>query len=390
MVKTNQCSWHNAMKNKILAQFNIKFQNPQIYVKSPGRANIIGEHTDYNHGLVLPFAIEQCIHMYIGQNSMGLLRIYAYDIDESTEIHLSKLSFQNSGWTRYFVNALVASRFDQSSGIDVVFGGDLPQGGGVSSSSALTCGFLAGLNTLFNLEFTSDGLIDLASQAENGIGLNGGIMDQTAILKGKHGCALKIDFLDYSIKEFEMPNDEYSFYLFNSGQKHDLVETEYNKRRTTCENALKTIQKFRPNVETLRDISKNDIENHLVDDISKNRCIHVLDENERVRSATKLLQEKKYDALGPLLIESHSSLSNYYEVSTPEIDYLIERSQKISNLLGCRIMGGGFGGCTINFVKGKLTEQDLHKLILDYKEKCSYDLLVHKISASDGVQVSWL
>jgi len=376
------------MKNNILAQFNSRFGNPHIYVKSPGRANIIGEHTDYNNGLVLPFAINQCIHMYMSKNEIGLLRVFAFDINDSAEVNLKELKFQNEGWTRYFINALVACGYDQSSGIDVVFGGNLPQGGGVSSSSALTCGFLAGINSLFNLKYSVDQMIDLASQAENGIGLNGGIMDQTAIFKGRHGHALKIDFLDFSVEEFEMPDDEYTFYLINSGQKHNLVETEYNKRRATCENALQVIQSKRPEVETFRDITEHDIEKYLVDDVSKKRCIHVLEENIRVLTAAQILKDKKYEELGPLLLESHKSLSQYYEVSTPEIDYLVERSQEVNNVLGSRIMGGGFGGCTINFVKRDISDSQINKLKSDYKLKCGYDLTIDEITPSGGIQVT--
>jgi len=230
-----------------------------------------------------------------------------------------------------------------------------------------------------------DQLINLASQAENGIGLNGGIMDQTAIFKGRQGYALKIDFLDFSIEEVAMPDDAYSFYLFNSGQKHNLVDTEYNKRRATCEKALSIIQSGRKNVETLRDISRQDVDNYLDDDITKKRCIHVIEENERVVSAIQMLKEKKYDSLGFLLLESHKSLSQNYEVSTPEIDYLVERSQEILNVLGSRIMGGGFGGCTINFVKGKLEDEVIDKLKKDYKQQTELDLDVYEIHPSDGI-----
>lgn len=378
------------MKNNILELFNSKFDDAQIYIKSPGRANIIGEHTDYNNGLVIPFAIEQCIHMYMSKNETGTLRIFAIDINDSAEVNLNEIEFQNKGWTRYFVNVLVACNYDQSSGIDVVFGGNLPQGGGVSSSSALTCGFLAGINALFDLKYDVNEMIDLASQAENGIGLNGGIMDQTTIFKGRYRHALKIDFLDFSVEEIQMPTDEYTFYLFNSGQKHNLVETEYNNRRSTCENALKLIQSRKHKVETLRDITIFDIENYLIDSVAKKRCLHVLEENDRVLSAVEILKNKRYEELGSLLLDSHKSLSQNYEISTPEIDYLVMRSQEYTAVLGSRIMGGGFGGCTINFVKGKLSNVEIEKLKSDYKIETGYDLKVDEISASQGIVVTQL
>ena len=375
------------MNISILDLYKSKFKNPQIYVKSPGRANIIGEHTDYNNGLVMPFAIEQRIHMYLGKNQQGLLRIFARDLDESVEFNLSQLAFQNTGWKRYFINALVAIGFDKPEGIDVVFGGNLPQGGGVSSSSAITCGFLAGVNALFDFHLILDEMINLASQAENGIGLNGGIMDQTAIFKGKKDHALVIDFLDFSTKEILMPPDAYTFYLFNSGQKHNLVETEYNNRRATCEKALKTMQRANTEIHSFRDVTLQDINNYLTSETSKKRCIHVIEENKRVESAARLIKDKQYEKLGQLLLDSHDSLANNYEVSTPEIDYLVERSQSISNLLGSRIMGGGFGGCSINFVKGKLDENELEDLKFDYHEKTGFDLKIIEVVASNGVEV---
>ncbi|MFT6337007.1 MAG: galactokinase [Saprospiraceae bacterium] len=378
------------MKDKILGEYKKRFGNPQIYVKSPGRANIIGEHTDYNHGLVFPFAIEQCIGMIIGKNNLGKLRLIALDIEEEYIIDIANLSFAAESWTRYFINSLVALSYDQSIGIDVVFGGNLPQGGGVSSSSALTCGFLAGLNQLFEYNHSLDDLVNLASQAENGIGLNGGIMDQTAILKGEKGKALMIDFTDFSVKKYQVPLDNYMFYLFNSGQKHNLVDTEYNKRRATCDAAVVKVAKHNNIVKTLRDMTLSDVSQYLTDERSRKRCTHVIEENNRVIAAAQLMESGNVDGLGELLLASHNSLSKNYEVSTPEVDYLVDRSQKIDNILGSRIMGGGFGGCTINFVKGELVDIDLANLKVDYNSETGLDLEVYEVKASDGVVIEML
>jgi len=374
------------MKNNILQEFRNRFDNPQIYVKSPGRANIIGEHTDYNHGLVFPFAIEHSIHMAMATNSVGLLRMHALDIEQYAEVDIYQLSFRTEGWTRYAINALVALGVDIESGIDVVFGGDLPRGGGVSSSSALTCGFLAGANALLGTKHDLDTIISLASQAENGIGLNGGIMDQTAILKGKKGKALMIDFLDYALREYDLDDQDCTFYLFNSGQKHNLVDTAYNQRRATCEAAVAYLASHHSAIKTMRDVTQDHID-LLTDETARKRCQHVVDESNRVLQAGAYLNEGQTDKLGPLLLASHHSLSKLYEVSTPEIDYLVKISQYVSNILGSRIMGGGFGGCTINLVKGQLDQQDLDLLAQDYKAMSGYDLEVISIKASDGVRV---
>ena len=375
------------MKDRILETYGTEYGKPQIYVKSPGRANIIGEHTDYNHGLVFPFAIEQAVSMAIGFNDVGKLRMIALDIDESKELDLSKIEFQTQSWTRYFINSLVALNLKDAKGIDLVFGGNLPQGSGISSSSALACGFLAGVNSLLELGHNIDKLIHLASQAENGIGLNGGTMDQTAIFKGKKDKALLIDFLDHSVVEYQMPTEEHGFYLINSGQKHNLVDTEYNARRASCEAGRRTIQSQDANVKTLRDVTQIHLIKYLDSDNVANRIKHVIGENQRVKSAAKALIDKDYQKLGILMTESHKSLSVNYEVSTPEIDYLVERTLEIESLLGGRIMGGGFGGCTINLVKGELSFEEIQKLQQDYLAHTGLDLSILKVKASNGIVV---
>jgi len=374
----------------ILEKFKSTFGNPHIFVKSPGRANIIGEHTDYNNGLVLPFAIDQSISMYLAPNNKKVLRMIAMDIDDQDEVDISSLSYQKNGWQRYFNNSLVAINRTIDSGIDIVFGGNLPQGGGISSSSALTCGFLAGINELFNFGFTQDELIDLASQAENGIGLNGGIMDQTAIIKGKKDHALLIDFNDCSLQYTNIPDSDYHFYLFNSGQKHNLVDTEYNKRRHTCELALKKIRSVDERVETMRDINHYHIDHLLDGQVMKKRCLHVLEENIRVIEASKAISNNNFMQLGSLIQQSHVSLSQNYEVSTTEIDFLVDISQKLPNVKGSRIMGGGFGGCTINLVEGLLDNSQIQKLQEEYLAKTGYSLSAFKVDPSDGVKIKRL
>lgn len=379
----------NSMKTDILKEHSRRFGKPQIYIKSPGRANIIGEHTDYNQGLALPFTIDKHIHMAVGTNELGRLRVFARDIDDYQELPIHTLSFQNDGWIRYFINALVALPLSKTVGLDVVFGGDIPQGGGVSSSSALTCGFVAGVNTLLDLNHTLDQLIDLASQAENGIGLNGGIMDQTTIFQSKEGYAILINFLTRTHEFIQLPPQPYTFYLFNSGQKHDLVATAYNDRRSTCELALKMMKANRPEILSFRDVRKSDIE-ALTDPIAKKRSMYVLKENTRVEAIVLALRQQKYLEIGKILIDAQQSLSQNYEVSTPEIDYLVNRSLQIPNILGGRLMGGGFGGCTINLADGLLSAQAMDDLKEDYYKKTKLNLTIEKIQSDNGIRLEKL
>ena len=342
------------MKNIISKQFHDRFGSPDIYIKSPGRANIIGEHTDYHNGLVLPFAIEQAIHLFIRSNELKKMRVYASDIDDYEEIDLQNLSYKTIGWVRYFVNSLVALNLPLLKGIDVVFGGDLPSGAGLSSSSSITCGFLAGLNALFKLNLEKNNLIQLASQAENGIGLKGGTMDQTVIVEGRENHALLIDYLNLSMKAIPLRLDEYHFYIIDSGQKHNLVESGYNDRRATSEQALEILRSQDPSITTFRDVTLKDIHHHLKNEEEVKRCKHVVTENDRVLQSVHALQNQDFDKLGQLLNASHYSLSNDYQVSTPEIDFLVQQSLSIPCVLGSRIMGGGFGGSTINLVHREL------------------------------------
>jgi len=377
------------MKTHILQEYIHRFGKPKIYCKSPGRANIIGEHTDYNHGLALPFAINKHIHLVLGENELGALRVFARDNDDYQVYPLNDLSFQNDGWIRYFINSLVVLSQHKLRGLDVVFSGDIPQGGGVSSSSALTCGFLAGINALLGLDYTSDQLTQLASQAENGIGLNGGIMDQTAIFQSKKGFALLIDFFNQTHEYVMMPPKPFGFYLFNSGQKHDLVDTAYNQRRSTCERALDMMQTARPDILNFRDVRKYDIDK-LEDSIAKKRSLHVWEENNRVEAAIQALKHQKPHELGSILLDGQHSLSQNYEVSTPEIDYLVNRSLQIPQILGGRMMGGGFGGCTINLTNGVLSTQDMDELKEDYYKKTKLSLVIDKIQSDHGIQVERL
>ena len=377
------------MKNHYQLEYNRRFPRPQIYVKSPGRVNIIGEHIDYNHGVVLPFTIKQSIHLIIGTNTKNLLRVHSLDLNEYKEYSLDKLTFMDEGWVRYFVNSIVALDVNISKGIDVIFGGDLPQGAGLSSSSSLTCGFLAGLNACFSLNLSKDQLINLASQAENGIGLQGGMMDQTAVVKGKNDHAVKIDFLDFSTEEIPLPGKPFTFYIFNSGQKHNLVETGYNQRRATCEKGLKQIQSSNSQVQNFRDVREGDLLN-ISDSVTRKRCRHVIEENERVLESIEILKSGKFEKLGSLINASHESLSKLYESSTPEIDILVQKSRSLTNHIGGRIMGGGFGGSTINLFNGPILEQEVVKLKKTYYEETGYKLDIIKAESGEGLTVEIL
>jgi len=374
---------------RLLTKFEFSEKPPEILVKSPGRANIIGEHTDYNQGLVLPFAIDQAIYFFISANRSNTLKIYAADLDEYKEIELENLSYQVTGWSRYFINAMLSLGEYENFGMDIVFGGDLPSGGGISSSSALSCGFLSGVNHLFGLELSMHRIISLASEAENGIGLNGGLMDQTVICKGINDHALKIDFLTDEEEQIPIDLGTHTFYLFNSGQKHELVDSAYNQRRETCKVALEILNESFPSIKSYRDVESVETLKILKGDNYK-RALHVFHENKRVGQAIESIKNKDFVQLGKLINESHVSLSKLYEVSTQEIDALVEISNQHEGNLGARIMGGGFGGCTINLYDKPLEDKAMEEILDEYREVTGLEGSIFKVEPSDGVKVIYL
>ena len=271
-------------------------------------------------------------------------------------------------------------------GIDIVFGGDLPSGAGISSSSAITCGFIVLVNHLFDFQLCDEEIISLASQAENGIGLQGGQMDQTTIVKGRQDHALLLDFLSKSIQEINLDLGNHHFYIFDSGQKHNLVNTAYNTRRNTCESAIEKLKTEDPSISTFRNVKKEHLASKSLSIIERNRCEHIVNENDRVLKTVSAFKEGNISDIGSLLFQSHSSLSDLYEVSTDEIDYLISLCKSHSKILGARIMGGGFGGSTINLVNGLLTENEICVLQQSYKNKTGLQLDVIKVTPSDGIR----
>ncbi len=376
------------MENKILYRLKDihrkKYGPHQIVIKAPGRVNIIGEHTDYNHGLVLPFAVDQSIFMVASPNTDSVIRVTAVDIGKEGSISFKKPDLGQSGWMRFFAHAIKVTGIESSTGLNLVFGGDLPIGMGMSSSSSLTCGFIYLLNELFDLNLCADQIIKLSSKAENMTGLEGGMMDQTTIVKGRKGHALLIDFLDKTIDFLALDMKDHCFYILDSGQKHELVDTQYNQRRQACESGLSILQK-KHGIKTLRHANAEMITDSILDHVTKDRCLHVVQENERVKSAVKCIKNGDISHLGPLLNKTHQSLSILYQVSTPEIDFLVKAVTDLPNVLGARIMGGGFGGSVICLVKGNISNSEADHIYRLYIEHTGLKVKVLPVHAGNGV-----
>lgn len=370
------------------AQFD---HEPEISIKSPGRINIIGEHTDYNGGYVLPAAIDKGVYMAIGRREDSEIYLYANNFQEKLAFTLDNLSPVESGWPNYIlgvVNELLI-RGHKFGGFNLYIDGDIPIGSGLSSSAAVECAVCYGLDKLFGFHLNKMEMAKIGQSAEHTyVGVKCGIMDQFASLFGKDGHVVQLDCrtLDYQYVPFALDGCE--VVLFNTNVKHSLASSAYNDRRASCEQAVRWIAEKYPHVETLRDV---DIA--LLDEIVKDRSVdiytksrYVVEEIQRVLEACSYLRNNDVEKLGELLIEAHWALSKKYEVSCAELDFLVSSVVDMPEVFGARMIGGGFGGCTINLVKEGFAKSLASELAPLYKAKFGLELTPIYVRISDGTQ----
>jgi galactokinase len=381
------------IKSEVESFFIKKYKNKPVVVKAPGRINLIGEHTDYNLGYVLPASIEKGIYFAAQKNNIGKINIEAFltqpeqivfDLDGT---HRPFTSF----WGTYFkaILEILLEKGYPLRGFDCVFGGDIPIGAGLSSSAALCCGFIHVLAELSDFEIARKDIALIAQKAEHKIGLNCGIMDQYAVLFGKKGNALFLDCKDMSHEYVPINFKGYSWVLMNSNITHNLaVDSEYNKRRNSCERVVAEVTKFRSNVNSLRDVSHDDLE-RIKSDISPTdykRARYVLSENGRVIQMMDALEKGDAKKCGAILLEGHWAMSTAYEITTKEIDILVSAGQNLEGVMGSRMMGGGFGGCTINLMKTEGILENSKAMLATYKKKTGIDGEVYHLKIDDGVR----
>lgn len=368
--------------DSVLIEFDNKFHDkPELIIGVSGRANIIGEHTDYNEGFVFPFAIEQKIFFTAKKSNSSKNSIFSLDMNDDYAENNAQ-----QGWQHYFQNIreIFQARYLVDKGIEVCFGGNLPIGAGISSSSAVCCGFIEIFDKLFKLNLSDIDKVNIASEAEHGIGLKGGKMDQYAIVNGSEHEALLLDCKSMTHENVLLPED-WQFLLLHSGVKHNLVETEYNSRRKQCEDAVAMLNSAGNNYNSLRDVNLNDVFSFFFkNEFIVRRAIHVIQENQRVHDFKYAMLNNDFDGCGRLLYDSHTSLKDQYEVSCEELDYLVELSKEINFIHGARMMGGGFGGCTINLIKD-LDEGELNKLKNKFKSKYGYVPIEIIVKPSKGI-----
>ncbi|MDP4284982.1 MAG: galactokinase [Bacteroidota bacterium] len=378
----------NATAVKVKDCFKEKFnKEPHLYY-SPGRINLIGEHVDYNDGFVMPAAIDKGIYFAIALNNTEQVNFYSIDFNESISLSLSEVKKMDT-WKNYVLGVLY--EFQQLNiplkGFDCLFGGDIPIGAGISSSAALEGGIAFGLNELCGFGLNKKEIALLCQRAEHNFpDVKCGIMDQYANMLGEKNSFILLDCMNITHETIRVNIDGYEIVLINSKVHHSLASSEYNKRRKECEEGL-NILKNHSNVQSFRDVKNPEIiigfENKMSTEVFK-RCQYVVEEIDRTKKAAKLLKENNIEAFGKLMFQTHEGLKNLYQVSCKELDFLVDCAADNKDVVGSRLMGGGFGGCTINIVKEKGVSQFLSETLTAYKKQFNIDAEVYEVNVIDG------
>ncbi|MBR5298025.1 MAG: galactokinase [Parabacteroides sp.] len=378
------------MRERIRNKFQELFATEGSVYASPGRINLIGEHTDYNGGFVFPGAIDKGMIAEIKPNGLDKVRAFSVDLNDYAEFGLKEEDAPKASWARYIFGVCreIIKRGGDVKGFDTVFAGDVPLGAGMSSSAALESTYAFALNDLYNLNIDKFELAKIGQSTEhNYCGVNCGIMDQFASVFGAKGSLIRLDCRSLEYKYFPFNPVGYKLVLLDSVVKHELASSAYNKRRQSCENAAAAIRRNHPEVEFLRDATM-DMLDEVKNDISAEdymRAEYVIGEVQRVLDVCDALEKGDYETVGQKMYETHYGMSKQYEVSCEELDYLNDIAKKCG-VTGSRVMGGGFGGCTINLVKEEKYDAFIKEAFKSYTEKFGHEPKLYEVVISDGAR----
>lgn len=378
------------MRTKISEKFNTLFSCEGDFFASAGRINLIGEHTDYNGGYVFPGAIDKGIMAEIKLNGTGKVCAYSLDLDEYVEFGLNEEDMPSQSWSRYIFGVCreIIKRGGKISGFNTVFAGDVPLGAGMSSSAALESTFAFALNYLFDLSIDKFELARIGQATEhNYCGVKCGIMDQFASVFGQKGHLMRLDCKTMEYKYYPFNPEGYRLVLLDSVVKHELASSAYNKRRESCERAAAAIRELHPEVEFLRDARREWLD-EVKDRISEEdfmRAEYVIGEVARVLDVCDALERGDYETVGEKMYETHYGMSKLYEVSCEELDFLNDVAKECG-VTGSRVMGGGFGGCTINLVKNEIYDAFIAKATASFKERFGHEPKIYDVVISDGAR----
>ncbi len=377
----------------IKSAFEKRYKEQPILIASPGRINLIGEHTDYNKGFVFPASIDKHIVCALSKSDKEFSQAYSIDMDEEMDIDLQNITKQEAGtWKNYVLGVIneLHKRGKKPANFNLVFGGNIPIGAGLSSSAALENSIVFGLNKLFGLGLTKEEMVLISMKAEhNFAGVKCGIMDQFSSMNGKAGHALFLDCKDLSYEQVPIQLDDYQLVLINTNIKHKLADSAYNKRKEECNEGLAILQNKFPQLHSLRDADIEQL-NSLKEEIPSviyQRCLYVIEENKRVKAAKTAIENKQWQVFGQLLFASHHGLQYLYEVSCSELDFLVERAKKHKAVIGSRMMGGGFGGCTLNLIRKNGVGEFTNAIAKEYYQQFNQSVAIYPVHISDGTRI---
>lgn len=376
------------LKTTFLRLFNAE----PILVRSPGRINIIGEHTDYNGGFVMPAAIDKAIYVAISKREDDEIHLFSESYQQFDISSVKSLNKSENSWANYILGVAdqLKERGYRLGGFNFYIDGDVPLGAGLSSSAAVECATGFALDQLFSLNVPKMDIALIAQKAEQTFaGVNCGIMDQFASVFGKKDQAIMLDCRSMKHIYIPLKLDGYKLLLLNTNVKHALADSAYNTRRAQCEQGVTWVREHYPNVNTLRDVDLRMLEAHVKpkDEEVFTKCSFVVKEIGRLLTAAEQLENGNLQGLGKLMFETHEGLSKDYEVSCKELDFLVEAVKPLDYVLGARMMGGGFGGCTINIVKEEKIADLIEELSSGYLLQFGLKLDAYTVQTDNGTSL---
>lgn len=365
------------------------FDTEPILVKSPGRINIIGEHTDYNGGLVMPAAINKAVYVAISKREDNEIHLFSESYQEKHIGDIKNLKKSGKSWANYILGVVdgFLKRDFTLAGFNLYIYGNVPLGAGLSSSAAIECATAFALAQLNQLSVPNMDLALIAQKAEHEFaGVNCGIMDQFASVFGKEDYAMMLDCRSLEHEYIPLKLDGYKLVLLNTNVKHSLSDSAYNDRRAQCEQGVAWIKVHYPSVAFLRDVTEEMLLTYVKPKSTETytKCSFVVAEIERVKKAATALKEGNLQELGQLMFETHEGLSKAYEVSCKELDFLVDQVKNVPDVLGARMMGGGFGGCTINIVKDEAIDELIEKVSKLYQKQFDLSLSAYVVQTGNG------
>lgn len=386
---TNSKQMNSSLLSSVRQRFQQRFGEEPLLVRSPGRVNVIGEHTDYNNGFVLPAAIDKAIYIGLSRRNDDQILLYSEEFQQAHHSTVSQVSITDKHWPNYILGVVdqLNKRGYKISGFNLNIDGDVPVGAGLSSSAAVECATAFALNECFGLGINRMELVKIAQLAEHTFaGVLCGIMDQFASVFGKEGYVIRLDCRSLEFEYVPLQLQGYKILLLNTNVKHALSSSAYNTRRLECAEGVRMLQEAGEDVNSLRDATLPMLEKYVKpqNETIYRRCKFIVEENQRLLTACEALKAGDLETLGQKMYASHAGLQHEYEVSCKELDFLVNAVRGREGVIGARMTGGGFGGCTINIVKEEAIDALVNEVSQRYQEAMGLALTPYMAQTADG------